>query len=98
MWRLHGCVWSLLCSGWLDVPHGLAVVSFSCLCGVLHVVQVGPEVAKQLFEEHIERLKAREKDRKHKDDDDDGGGKKKKRSSRWVVADSATQMATLVGL
>jgi hypothetical protein len=52
--------------------------------GVLHVVQVGPEVAKQLFDEHIERLKAREKDRKHKDDDEDGGGKKKKRSSRWV--------------
>lgn len=43
---------------------------------------MGPEVAKQLFDEHIERLKSREKDKKHRDDDDEGGGKKKKRSSR----------------
>jgi len=49
----------------------------------LHVVlQVGPEVAKQVFEEHVEKLKAKEKERKHRDDDDEGGGKKKKRSSR----------------
>lgn len=47
-------------------------------------LQVGPEVAKQVFEEHVEKLKAQEKDRKHKDDLDDEGGKKKKRSSRWV--------------
>lgn len=60
--------------------------------------QVGPEVARQVFDEHIERLKAKElkdkdrdkdrdRDRKHSsrggDSDDEGAGsKKKKRSSR----------------
>jgi hypothetical protein len=46
------------------------------------VPQVGPEVAKQVFEEHVEKLKAKEKDKKHKDEVDEEGGKKKKRSSR----------------
>jgi hypothetical protein len=43
-------------------------------------LQVGAEVAHRLFDEHIERLKSKEK-RRDKDDDEDGS-KKKKRSSR----------------
>ncbi|KAF6257845.1 hypothetical protein COO60DRAFT_1701643 [Scenedesmus sp. NREL 46B-D3] len=43
-------------------------------------VAVGAEVAHRLFDEHIEKLKSKEK-RRDKDDDDDAS-KKKKRSSR----------------
>lgn len=66
---------------------------FACLdmpcpalsCPALSCAQVGPEVARQVFEEHVEKLKSKEKDKKHKDDLDEEGGKKKKRSSRWVA-------------
>ena len=47
-----------------------------CLC-FLGCCQVGAETAKQVFTEHIERLKS-----KQKDDDEDGSSKKKKRSSK----------------
>eukprot|EP00775_Hariotina_reticulata_P012499 gene12499-12634_t len=45
---------------------------------------VGLEAAHQLFDQHLEKLKAKEKEKadKRRDDDDDGGSKKKKRSSR----------------
>lgn len=40
-------------------------------------------MAHKLFDEHIERLKAKEKKRDR--DDDEDGSKKKKRSSRCVA-------------
>ncbi|WIA16549.1 hypothetical protein OEZ85_013221 [Tetradesmus obliquus] len=48
--------------------------------GEAEFVAVGAEVAHKLFDEHIERLKAKEKKRDR--DDDEDGSKKKKRSSR----------------
>lgn len=75
--RVYVCVQQK--SLWSPLSPLLAKSSMLCL---RVMSQVGHEVAKQVFEEHIERLKAKEKERKHRDDDDEGGGKKKKRSSR----------------